>query len=211
MRISNKPPSLQLLQQAGFPMGGEPSLAVDLVDTLVTITDPPTDLIADPDQYQRWWQLQASRLPVAGELPVPDPTATRRLRHAIREAFDAHLASMAPLPTSVDDINAAAAAAPTSTRLELHDNALRHSTRWHLEHGGHPALAAIANDAITVLTDNQLRSQLRRCANPACSMLFLATNPRRTWCTANICGNRTRAHRHYHQHHTPKPPPTKHE
>ncbi|WP_255731151.1 CGNR zinc finger domain-containing protein [Mycobacterium kiyosense] len=23
-----------------------------------------------------------------------------------------------------------------------------------------------------------------------CSMLFLATNPRRGWCTANICGNR---------------------
>ncbi|WP_343708642.1 ABATE domain-containing protein [Mycobacterium sp.] len=192
-------------------MGGEPSLAVDLADTLVTVTDPPTDLIADPDQYQRWWQLQACRLPVAGKQPVPELTATRRLRHAIREAFDAHLASTAPLPTSLDDINAVAAAAPTSTRLDLQGNVLRRSTRWHLEHGGHPSLAAIVNDAITVLTDNQLRSQLRRCANPACSMLFLATNPRRIWCTANICGNRTRAHRHYQQHHTPKPSPTKHE
>lgn len=189
-------------------MGGEPSLAVDLADTLVTVTDPPTDLIADPDRYRRWWQLQACRLPVAGKQPVPDLTAARRLRQAIREAFDAHLASAAPLPTSVDDINAAAAAAPTSTRLELRDNALHRSIRWHLEHGGHPWLAAIADDAITVLTDNQLRRQLRRCANPACSMLFLATNARRTWCTANLCGNRTRAHRHYHQHHNPKPSPT---
>lgn len=189
-------------------MGGEPSLAVDLADTLVTVTDPPTDLIADPDQYRRWWQLQACRLPVAGKRPVPDVTAARRLRQAIRDAFDAHLASAPPLPTSVDDINAAAAAAPTSTRLELCNNALHRSIRWHLEHGGHPWLAAIADDAITVLTDNQLRRQLRRCANPACSMLFLATNPRRTWCTANLCGNRTRAHRHYHQHHNPKPSPT---
>ena len=100
-------------------MGGEPSLAVDLADTLVTITDPPTDLIADPDQYQRWWQLQASRLP-CGRPNYTSPTSPppRRLRHAIREAFDAHLASTAPLPTSVDDINAAAAAAPTSARLE---------------------------------------------------------------------------------------------
>ncbi len=211
MSITAKPPSLQLLQRAGFPMGGEPSLAVDLADTVVTVTDPPTDLFADADQYQRWWQLQAPRLSVAGEFPVPDLSATRRLRQAIREAFDAHLASTTPLLTSVDDINAAAAAAPMSSRLELRDNALHRSIRWHLEHGGHPALAAIADDAITVLTDDQLRGQLRRCANPACSMLFLATNPRRTWCTANICGNRTRAQRHYHQHHTPKPSPTKHE
>jgi predicted RNA-binding Zn ribbon-like protein len=189
-------------------MGGEPSLAVDLADTLVTVTDPPTDLITDPDRYQRWWQLQASRLPAAGQLHLPDHGATRRLRHAIRETFDAHLASAPPLPTSVDDINAAAAAAPMSSRLELRDNALHRSIRWHLEHGGHPWLAAIADDAITVLTDNQLLRQLRRCANPACSMLFLATNPRRTWCTANICGNRTRAHRHYHQHHPQKSRPT---
>ena len=208
MSVSDGPPSLQLLQQAGFPMGGEPSVALDLVDTLVTVTDPATDLIADPAQFQRWWELQAARLPAACEPAVPDVTATRRLRHAIREAFDAHLAAKAPLMTSVDDINAAAAAAPTSTRLELRDNTLHRSTRWHSEHGGHPALAAIAEDAIAVLTDDQLRGQLRRCANPACSMLFLATNPRRTWCTANICGNRTRAHRHYHQHHGQNPPPT---
>ncbi|WP_139810547.1 CGNR zinc finger domain-containing protein, partial [Mycobacterium avium] len=38
-----------------------------------------------------------------------------------------------------------------------------------------------------------------RCANPDCSMLFLATNPRRSWCTANICGNRARVARHYHR------------
>lgn len=206
MSVSSKPPLLQLLQQAGFPMGGEPSLAVDLADTLVTLTDPPTDLIADPDQYHRWWQLQTSRLPIADELELPDLNATRRLRHAIREALDAHLALKTPRTTSLDDINAATAAAPTSLRLEVRDNALLRSTRWHLEHGGHPALAAIADDAITVLTDHQLRSQLRRCANPACSMLFLATNPRRTWCTANMCGNRTRAHRYYHQHHNQKPP-----
>nr|WP_272925044.1 CGNR zinc finger domain-containing protein [Streptomyces sp. SID8377] len=37
---------------------------------------------------------------------------------------------------------------------------------------------------------------MRRCANPECSMLFLAGNSRRKWCTGNICGNRTRVARH---------------
>jgi predicted RNA-binding Zn ribbon-like protein len=42
---------------------------------------------------------------------------------------------------------------------------------------------------------------LRRCANPTCSMLFVAPNARRIWCTANICGNRTRVARHYERTH----------
>ncbi|WP_254697369.1 CGNR zinc finger domain-containing protein [Mycobacterium avium] len=79
------------------------------------------------------------------------------------------------------------------------DNYLQRSVRWHVEYGGNPALAATATDAITVLTDPRYRDQLRRCANPDCSMLFLATNPRRSWCTANICGNRARVARHYHR------------
>ncbi|BAN32307.1 hypothetical protein BB737_04180 [Mycobacterium avium subsp. hominissuis] len=188
---------MEALQQAGFPMGGEPSISVDLADTLVTVTQPATDLLSDPDQLRRWWQLQESRLPPGA--PIPDPTATRRLRHAVRDAFDAHLEHRVPPTESLDDINAAAAAAPVSTRLDLIATELQRSVRWHVEYGGNPALAATATDAITVLTDPRYRDQLRRCANPDCSMLFLATNPRRSWCTANICGNRARVARHYHR------------
>lgn len=43
---------------------------------------------------------------------------------------------------------------------------------------------------------------LRRCANPTCSMLFLAENKRRKWCTSNICGKRARVARHYERTHT---------
>ncbi|WP_176216384.1 ABATE domain-containing protein, partial [Mycobacterium avium] len=109
MRIQTGP-TLEALQQAGFPMGGEPSISVDLADTLVTVTQPATDLLSDPDQLRRWWQLQESRLPPGA--PIPDPTATRRLRHAVRDAFDAHLEHRVPPTESLDDINAAAAAAP---------------------------------------------------------------------------------------------------
>ncbi|WP_057003411.1 CGNR zinc finger domain-containing protein [Mycobacterium kyorinense] len=196
MRIQTGP-TLQALQQAGFPMGGEPSISVDLADTLVTVTEPATDLLFDPDQQRLWWQLQSSRLPP--DAPIPDVTATRRLRHAVRDSFDALLENRVPPTASLDDLNAAAAAAPASTRLDVVAEGLRRSLRWHVEYGGNPALAAIATDAMTVLTDTHHRDQLRRCANPDCSMLFLATNPRRNWCTANICGNRARVARHYHR------------
>ena len=190
---------LQDLQAAGFPMGAEPLVALDLVDTIITVADPPMDLIADADQASRWWHLQAGRLP---EGPAPDLAATRRLRTAIRDLFDAHLERREPRVTSIEDLNGAAAAAPISLRLGGDANTLHAETRWHTELGGNAALAAIATQAITLLTQPDQRNMLRRCANPNCSMLFLAQTTRRQWCTQNICGNRTRVSRHYQRTHT---------
>ncbi|WP_301149808.1 CGNR zinc finger domain-containing protein [Mycobacterium simiae] len=190
--------SLDDLQAAGFPMGAESSVALDLADTLVTVTQPATDLIGEPDRAALWWQLQAVRLPAG---PSPDLVTTRRVRDAIRDLFDSHLEHRQPRPTSIEDINAATSAAPRSTRLNFQSDRLIAFTRWHTEYGGNAVLAAVAEDAIQVATDPQAARALRRCANPNCSMLFLATNKRRVWCTANICGNRARVARHYERTH----------
>lgn len=178
-------------------MGGEPSISVDLADTLVTVTQPATDLLSDPDQLRRWWQLQESRLPPGA--PIPDPTATRRLRHAVRDAFDAHLEHRVPPTESLDDINAAAAAAPVSTRLgpNRHRAAAQRALACRIRRK--PRARGHRHRRHNRTHRSRYRDQLRRCANPDCSMLFLATNPRRSWCTANICGNRARVARHYHR------------
>ncbi len=187
-------PSLVDVQRAGFLIGGEPLVALDLVDTLMTVTDPPTDLLADPEAAARWWALQAPRLPPG---PAPDPAATRRLRAAIRDLLDARLEDRAPSATSIEDLNAAAASVPSSPRL-VADVA---EVRWHTEHGGNAALAAIAGEAIALLADPARLPRLRRCANPACSMLFLAERKSRQWCASNVCGNRVRVARHYERTH----------
>lgn len=179
-------------------MGGEPLVALDLVDTKMLVTDPPQDLIADPAAADAWWRLQSPRLPVG---PAPDLAATQRLRTAIRDLFDAHLEGRRPDPGSLDDVNAAAAAVPTSLRLTATDGGYREETDWHAERGGNAALAATARGAIELLADEQRLARLRRCANPNCSMLFLAETTRRQWCTPNICGNRTRVARHYARTH----------
>lgn len=183
------------LQRAGFVVGGEPLVALDLVDTVMLATDPPTDLFDSPERITAWWATQADRLPAG---PVPDLAATRRLRTAIRDLFDAELEGRAPEPTSLADVNAASAAAPASVRLTGDGRA---ETHWHTEYGGNAALAAIAREAIGLLSSPRRLGRLRRCANPGCSMLFLARNKRRVWCTANICGNRTRVARHYERTH----------
>ena len=186
--------SLEEVQAAGFPMGGEPLVALDLADAVMTVGDPPVDLIDTPSAQAAWWKLQARRLPPG---PPPDPTSVRRLRSAVREAFDAHLEGRTASPTALEDINATAAAVPTSPRLTATDCGLREETRWHTEHGGNAALAAVAGEAVALLGDPGRLKRLRRCGNPDCSMLFLAENPRRKWCTGNICGNRIRVARHY--------------
>lgn len=175
-------------------MGGEPSVAVDFADTLVTVTDPWTDLLADPEAAARWWATQAGRLPAG---PPPDPIAVRRLRSAIRDLLDAHLEGRPALPTSVEDVNAIAAGVPTSIRIASDGPEPRAEIRWHVETGGSAPLAAIARDAVLLVTDPERMARLRRCASPECSMLFLAETKRRQWCTANICGNRARVARHY--------------
>ncbi|HEX3790613.1 MAG TPA: ABATE domain-containing protein [Pseudonocardiaceae bacterium] len=193
-------PSLENMQLAGFSMGAEPLVALDLVDTVMLAEDPPVDLFSSAERADVWWALEATRLPAG---PTPDLVATRRLRAAIRDLFDAHLEHREPAATSIGDVNAAVAAAPTSVRLiEGAAGPARFETRWHTEHGGHAALAEIAREAIDLLTSPERLARLRRCANPTCSMLFLAENKRRQWCTANLCGNRARVARHYERTHS---------
>jgi predicted RNA-binding Zn ribbon-like protein len=194
-----RPPTLREAQAAGFVVGGEP-LAVDLADTLITSTDPPIDLLADAAQVRRFWELQAVRLP-AGAAP-PSQAATRALRDAIRAVLDARLAHQQLPTTAVAAINAAASAAPTSPRLLVVDDDLIQDEHWHTAETGAALLAAAARSAIELLTSDAAKS-LRRCANPACSMLFVAETPRRLWCTPNICGNRARVARHYRRSRNP--------
>ncbi|QXE37687.1 ABATE domain-containing protein [Streptomyces sp. GMY02] len=190
--------TVEELQAAGFPMGGEPLVALDLVDTVMTVRDPPVDLIGDPAAGAVWWGIQARRLPPG---PVPAPAAVRRLRAAVRDVLDARVEGRAADPASVEDINAAASSVPRSPRLVTAGPEMREETRWHVEHGGNAALAAIAGEVIGLLASPGRLELLRRCGSPDCSMLFLAENRRRKWCVGNVCGNRTRVARHYGRTH----------
>ena len=44
-------------------------------------------------------------------------------------------------------------------------------------------------------------ARIRQCANEKCRWVFLGVSKAgaRRWCTMNSCGNRAKAHRHYHK------------
>ncbi|MGH3416299.1 MAG: CGNR zinc finger domain-containing protein, partial [Actinocrinis sp.] len=147
----------------------------------------------------------------------PEPAAARRLRAAIRDLLDSQLERRSALEASIEDINAASASVPTSPRL-VHvesgtsredspwhgDGPWHGETRWHREQGGNAALAAIAREIIDLFSSPERLNRLRRCADPTCSMLFLAETARRQWCASNVCGNRARVARHYRRTHPVK-------
>ncbi|MFI5616939.1 CGNR zinc finger domain-containing protein [Streptomyces sp. NPDC051567] len=59
-------------------------------------------------------------------------------------------------------------------------------------------LAAVARDAVELLTDPGERALLRSCAGEGCSRVYLDTSRghRRRWCSSELCGNRERVARH---------------
>jgi predicted RNA-binding Zn ribbon-like protein len=176
---------------------GEPIVAVDLINTVAAPGSPVADdLLAAERGAQAWWRTQRRRVP-GGELP--DIRDLRRLRSALRDVIEALVDGRPVPPAAVRDLNAFLLSAPASTRLRLTVTGLRVDTQWHREYGGSPQLAFIATQAAAFVSDPRQAGRLRRCANPACSMIFIAVNPRRSWCTPDLCGNRVRVARHHHR------------
>ena len=174
---------------------GELIVAVDLINTVAVPGSAVTnDLLSAERGAAAWWRVETARVPGGG---LPDIHALRRLRSALRDVIEALVADR-PVPQgAVSDLNFFTHAAPASTRLRLAGTGLLAETHWHGEYGGHPRLAFIATQAAAFLSDPSKVSKLRRCANPACSMIFIAVNPRRSWCAPGVCGNRIRVARHH--------------
>ena len=178
-----------------FAVIGEPIVAVDLINTVaVPGSSAGDDLLSEGRGARAWWQVETGRVP-SGDLP--DNRTLRRLRSALRDIIEA-LVDDRPVPkASVSELNFFMQSAPASTRLAMTAEGLRAETHWHREFGGNPRLAFIAMQAAAFLSDPSQVRQLRRCANPTCSMIFIAVNPRRSWCAPGVCGNRVRVARHH--------------
>jgi len=174
---------------------GEPIVAVDLINTVAAPGSAAGgDLLSADGGAQTWWRLVRARVP---DGDVPDILALRRLRSALRGIIEALVDDRPVTQAVVSDLNFFTQSAPASTRLQLTATGLRVNRRWHREYGGNSRLAFIATQAAEFLSDPSQAGQLRRCANPACSMIFVAVNPRRSWCAPGVCGNRVRVARHH--------------
>ena len=193
--VSNSDTTISAAGRGRFAVIGEAIVAVDLINTAAAPGSAVADdlLRADRDA-EAWWRVERARVP-AGD--VPDIRALRQLRSALRDVIEA-LVDDLPVPrAAVSDLNFFMQSAPVSTRLQLTGTGLRAEPQWHREYGGNPRLAFIATQAAAFVSDPSQAGRLRRCANPACSMIFIAVNSRRSWCVPGVCGNRVRVARYH--------------
>jgi predicted RNA-binding Zn ribbon-like protein len=174
------------------PLRDEP-LAIELNNTLYVMGGEPVDGL---EAARPWLEAIAGRLP-AGAGAWPSARELKDLRAAVRAALHAALEHAEPDPAALAALNAAAARAPRSPRVEP---GLVAATDHHGASRADIVLAAFAADAIDLLTGPR-REELRACRAPGCILLFLRDHPRREWCS-NACGNRARQARHYRRLHS---------
>jgi predicted RNA-binding Zn ribbon-like protein len=178
------------------PFTGEP-LALDLVNTRPS----SGDLLTTAEQLRAWLALQADRLPEGrgADVTAADLAAVREVRDATATVLARVRGGARPPESALDALNRAQRAAPGTLRLAWDGTAV---TALPQRTGGTPGqriAARLAESAAALVTGPDLH-RVRVCEAPDCVLLFLAANPRRRWCSAARCGNRTRVARHYRRH-----------
>ncbi|MFJ4688338.1 CGNR zinc finger domain-containing protein [Streptomyces sp. NPDC091377] len=151
------------------------------------------------------WIARSRLVPPGTVLAHADPTwpaAFRELRFHLDRLVRAALApgtvpaDRAAASLAHVNVLARAAAPPAPRAVRAADGTLVR------ELAGPPEcaalLAALARDAVELLTDPAARAGLRQCEGDNCPVVYLDTSRgrRRRWCSSEVCGNRERVARH---------------
>jgi len=163
-------------------------LWLDLLNTVLSDRGTSHDLIATPPSLATW-------LANAGLRGDGREQSINGLRELLRTAVDPlRLGGRVP-PDVLSVVNEMLAGVRLKFRLDPDGDALRLVETLDLGETG-PA-GAIASDFARFVCDHEPQ-RLRRCDNPACTMVFYdrGKNNTRRWCTMSICGNRDKVARY---------------
>jgi predicted RNA-binding Zn ribbon-like protein len=145
------------------------------------------------------WLRGTGLVPEGTELAADEEWLARfvRLRDVLGRVVAAELAGERGSAADIAELNTLALAAPPAPCAVLGDGgALTRALAVPPDCAG--LLAAVARDAVDLLTDPLARSQLRPCEGESCTLVYLDTSRgrRRRWCSSEVCGNRERVARH---------------
>lgn len=172
-------------------------ICLDLVAT-AAVASGGCEQLDCPARLAEW--LAASPLvPHGTALAAVDETWVarfRELRGGVDRLMTAQLTGGTP-DHALDRVNALAAGAPPGLRAVRGQGGVL-VRALSADPGCGELLAAVARDAVDLLTDPAARAGLRRCEGDACRRLYLDTSRglRRRWCSSEVCGNRERVARH---------------
>ncbi|MFJ9343699.1 CGNR zinc finger domain-containing protein [Streptomyces sp. NPDC101733] len=158
-----------------------------------------TEGIGDGDGL-RLWLVGAGLVPDRTPLARLGPdwaTAFRGLRGDVDRLVRGELAGAGPEEPALARVNAAAAGPPPGVcAVRDQEGHLVRELCGGVECAG--LLAAVARDAVELLTDPGDLALLRTCEGDGCARVYLDTSRghRRRWCSSERCGNRERVARH---------------
>ena len=182
-----------------FKLLGEP-LALELANTAPV--NGAADLLAEPDDAVAW--LDAEGFP-GSENPDLALAELLSLREAVRGTAELLLAGRRPSAEFLHTINDVAGRRPTTPIIRYRKGSLEvieNLSGTALD----DALGRIARDAARLFGGPEA-ARIKQCEGPGCSLLFLADNSRRHWCSPRLCGNRVRVARHYKRTRSRAPSP----
>ncbi|CAM3466389.1 CGNR zinc finger domain-containing protein [Isoptericola cucumis] len=183
-------------------------LALDLVNTRLYLTDSDTwmDVLDGREQRDAWLGALAPRLDIGAEdaaaVTDGDAEALKAVREHAAAAVEPARHGRKPPARALSGLNEAVRAAPATVHARWDGASVTAEPR----RAGSLATrlaATFAEETVQLLATPDILD-VRRCDAPACVMLFLPRNPRRRWCTPNICGNRARVARYYLRHKAPR-------
>ncbi|MFD6416515.1 CGNR zinc finger domain-containing protein [Streptomyces sp. NPDC060194] len=145
------------------------------------------------------WLITAGLVPPGTRLGSLDARWAARfaeLRSAVDRLVRTELAGRTD-PAALANVNALAQAAPPALcAVRTEDGLLVRELTAAPDCDA--LLAAVARDAVDLLTDPDARAGLRQCEGGHCRRIYLDTSRgrRRRWCSSERCGNRERVARH---------------
>lgn len=154
--------------------------------------------LTDADQLAHW--LTASGLVPAGTaLTGVDARWVGRfaeLRDSVGQLVRAEIDGR-QAPQALERVNELAAGAPPGIRA-VRDTGGALVRALSAAPACAALLAAVARDAVELLTDPEAGAGLRECEGDSCRRVYLDTSRgrRRRWCSSEVCGNRERVARH---------------
>jgi predicted RNA-binding Zn ribbon-like protein len=176
-------------QKHDFRFGlGHPVL--EFVATLARRRGEPVDRLSTSTDLSRWLELaQIARGARCDREQLAD---ARKLREALYRLVAGARAARRPAAADLELVNAWARRPTPSPQL---DASLQVSLA-----GPDPcraALTQLAQAGIELVAGDQL-AQIRDCANPGCSLMFIdhSRPGRRRWCSMERCGNRAKTARY---------------
>ncbi|SDH86451.1 CGNR zinc finger domain-containing protein [Alteribacillus bidgolensis] len=173
-------------------------ISIDLVNTELIRHGIRHDLLRSPENVIEWFQtLKKQNILCNNQFNTPiDQWAERALpllrevRLFLRENYERMADGENVLPDWVSRLELLVRQSPFA--YELQGNKLLPIPTGKPENA---LVALIALNALKLLSSDKL-SNIHRCANPECVLLFIDTRGRRKWCSMKICGNRKKVTRH---------------